>query len=55
MNHQSASTRERVLPKAQAYTSGIKEVGYYGTFLTKDDWKTTRSDCIAQETIFSIL
>lgn len=28
-----------MLPKAQACTRGINEVGYYGTFHMKHDWK----------------
>lgn len=55
MNQQSACTRKGVLPKAQVHTGGIKEVGKFGMFLVKDDWKATRFCCIAQGTVFSIL
>ena len=51
MNHQSACTRKGVLPKAQVHTAGIKEVGNFGMFLTKDDWKATGFCSVAQETI----
>ena len=33
------------------HTAGIKEVGNFGMFLTKDDWKATGFCSVAQETI----
>ena len=55
MNHPSACTRKGGPPKAQVHSGGIKEVGKFGMFLVKDDWKATRFCCMAQGTGFSVL